>query len=82
MNEDLFARLSRRYLALDIHKHYSVVAGVNFDGKVIVEPVRVGGFFNLRGLFLRNPANKARKPHTLLVKALSQQAQLLETPVY
>jgi len=42
----------------------------------------LGGFFNLRGLFLRNPANKARKPHTLLVKALSQQAQLLETPVY
>jgi transposase len=41
MNEELIARLSRRYLALDIHKHYSIVAGVNFDGKVIVEPVRV-----------------------------------------
>lgn len=41
MNEDLFARLSRRYLALDIHKHYSVVAGVNFDGQVILEPVRI-----------------------------------------
>jgi transposase len=41
MNEDLIARLSRRYLALDIHKHYSVVAGVNFEGKVILEPVRI-----------------------------------------
>jgi transposase len=41
MREDLFARLSRRYLALDIHKHYSIVAGVNFDGQVILEPVRI-----------------------------------------
>ena len=39
MEEELIARLSRRYIALDIHKHYSIVAGVNFDGKV--EPVRV-----------------------------------------
>jgi transposase len=41
MNEDLIARLSRRYLALDIHKHYSVVAGVNFEGQVELEPVRI-----------------------------------------
>jgi len=41
MNEELFARLSRRYMALDIHKHYSVVAGVNFEGQVILEPVRI-----------------------------------------
>ena len=41
MEEELIARLSRRYLALDIHKYYSIVAGVNFDGKVILEPVRV-----------------------------------------
>ncbi|HSG43504.1 MAG TPA: IS110 family transposase [Anaerolineales bacterium] len=41
MKEELFARLSRRYLALDIHKHYSVVAGVNFEGQAIVEPVRI-----------------------------------------
>ena len=41
MNEDLFARLSRRYIALDIHKHYSVAAGVNFDGKVTLEPMRI-----------------------------------------
>jgi transposase len=37
----LFARLSRRYLVLDIHKNYSIVAGVNFDGQVILEPVRI-----------------------------------------
>jgi transposase len=41
MDEEIIARLSRRYLALDIHKHYSVVAGVNFEGKVVLEPVRV-----------------------------------------
>jgi transposase len=41
MEEEIIARLSRRYLALDIHKHYSVVAGVNFEGKVVLEPVRV-----------------------------------------
>jgi transposase len=41
MKEELIARLSRRYLALDIHKHYSVVAGVNFEGQVVVEPVRI-----------------------------------------
>lgn len=41
MKQDLFARLSRRYLALDIHKHYSIVAGVDFEGGVILEPVRV-----------------------------------------
>ena len=41
MKEELYARLSRRYIALDIHKHYSVVAGVNFEGQVVLEPVRV-----------------------------------------
>jgi transposase len=41
MEDYLIARLSRRYLALDIHKHYSIVAGVNFDSKVVLEPVRV-----------------------------------------
>jgi transposase len=41
MNAELIARLSRRYLALDVHKHYSVVAGVNFEGQVILEPVRI-----------------------------------------
>jgi transposase len=41
MNEELIARLSRRYIALDIHKHYSIVAGVNFESKVVLEPVRV-----------------------------------------
>ncbi len=41
MKADLFARLSRRYLALDIHKYYSIVAGVNFEGEVVLEPMRV-----------------------------------------
>jgi transposase len=41
MEAEIIARLSRRYLALDIHKYYSIVAGVNFDGQVILEPVRV-----------------------------------------
>jgi transposase len=41
MDEEIIARLSRRYLALDIHKYYSIVAGVNFEGKVVLEPVRV-----------------------------------------
>ena len=30
-----------RYIALDIHKHYSVVAGVNRDGEEILCPCRV-----------------------------------------
>ncbi len=41
MKQEIIARLSRRYLALDIHKHYSVVAGVDFEGEVLLEPVRV-----------------------------------------
>ena len=27
-----------RYIALDIHKHYSVVAGVNREGEEILPP--------------------------------------------
>ena len=30
-----------RYVALDIHKHYCVVAAVNRDGEVMLQPVRV-----------------------------------------
>jgi transposase len=41
MDKELIARLSRRYIALDIHKHYCVVAGVNFDSQVVLEPVRI-----------------------------------------
>ena len=41
MNEDGNTRGSRRYVALDIHKHYSVVAGVDRDGRVLLQPVRV-----------------------------------------
>ena len=41
MNEEIDTRTLRRYLALDIHKHYCVVAGVNREGQVILQPVRV-----------------------------------------
>ena len=41
MNEDGDTRGSRRYVALDIHKHYCVVAGVDREGKVLLQPVRV-----------------------------------------
>jgi hypothetical protein len=41
MSEERNARLPRRYVALDIHKHYCVVAGVNREGQVILQPVRV-----------------------------------------
>jgi len=41
MNEDGNTRGSRRYVALDIHKHYCVVAGVDRDGRVLLHPVRV-----------------------------------------
>jgi transposase len=40
MEDNLKARACR-YIALDIHKHYSVVAGVNRDGEEILEPYRV-----------------------------------------
>jgi len=41
MSEEKMARLPRRYVALDIHKHYCVVAGVDREGRVLLPPVRV-----------------------------------------
>lgn len=41
MSRDGNTRASRRYVALDIHKHYCVVAGVDRDGRVALQPVRV-----------------------------------------
>ncbi len=41
MSEEGNARPARRYVALDIHKHYCVVAGVNREGQVVLQPVRV-----------------------------------------
>jgi len=41
MNEEIDTRTSRRYVALDIHKHYCVVAGVDREGRVVLQPVRV-----------------------------------------
>lgn len=41
MNEDGNTRGTRRYVALDIHKHYCVMAGVDREGRVLLHPVRV-----------------------------------------
>jgi transposase len=41
MNEEGNTRGTKRYVALDIHKHYCVVAGVDRDGRVMLQPVRV-----------------------------------------
>jgi transposase len=41
MNEDGDARGSRRYVALDIHKKYSVIGGVDREGRVVLHAVRV-----------------------------------------
>lgn len=41
MNEEGNTRGTRRYVALDIHKHYCVVAGVDREGRVLLQPVRV-----------------------------------------
>ena len=41
MSEDRNTRVSKRYVALDIHKHYCVIAGVDRDGRVLLHPVRV-----------------------------------------
>src|SRR5215211_2298029 len=41
MNEEGNTRGSRRYVALDIHKKYCVIGGVDREGRVILQPVRV-----------------------------------------
>src|SRR5512141_3519525 len=41
MNEDGDTRGSRRYIGLDIHKHYCVIAGVDREGRVVLQAVRV-----------------------------------------
>jgi len=41
MNEDEVTSVLRRYIALDIHKHYCVIAGVDREGRVLLQPVRV-----------------------------------------
>ncbi len=41
MNGDGDTRGAKRYVALDIHKHYCVVAGVDREGRVLLHPVRV-----------------------------------------
>jgi transposase len=41
MNEEGNTRGTRRYVALDIHKHYCVIAGVDREGRVLLQAVRV-----------------------------------------
>jgi len=41
MNEDGDTRGAKRYVVLDIHKHYCVIAGVDREGRVLLQPVRV-----------------------------------------
>lgn len=41
MNENGDTRGSRRYVALDIHKHYCIIAAVDRDGRVVLPAVRV-----------------------------------------
>ena len=41
MNEDENTRVLKRYIALDIHKHYCVIAGVDREGRVVLQAVRV-----------------------------------------
>jgi transposase len=41
MNDDGDTRGSRRYVALDIHKHYCVIAGVDREGRMVLQPGRV-----------------------------------------
>ena len=39
VSEERNASPLRRYVALDIHKHYCVVAAVNREGQVVLQPV-------------------------------------------
>jgi hypothetical protein len=41
MNADGNTRVLRRYIALDIHKHYCVIASVDREGQVGLQAVRV-----------------------------------------
>jgi transposase len=39
--EDRSEARAIRYVALDIHKHYCVIAGVDREGRVLLQPVRI-----------------------------------------
>jgi transposase len=41
MSKERNARARCRYVALDIHKHYCVIVGVDREGQVMMQPVRV-----------------------------------------
>src|SRR5512138_2129835 len=41
MSEEENTRGWRRYIGLDIHKHYCVIAGIDREGRVLLHPIRV-----------------------------------------
>jgi len=53
MSEDGNTRGTKRYIALDIHKKYCVIAGVDRDGRVVLQPVRVE-YADLEGWLKKN----------------------------
>jgi transposase len=53
MNDEGNTSLSKRYVALDIHKHYCVIAGVDRDGRIMLQPVRVE-YADLEGWLKKN----------------------------
>jgi transposase len=68
-------------VALDIHKHYCVVAGVERDGRVVLQPVRVE-HADLEGWLkqnLRSTDHVVIESTTNAWQLLSQRRQLVET---
>ena len=53
MNEDRNTRGTRRYIGLDIHKKYCVIGGVDREGRVVLQAVRVE-HANLEGWLRKN----------------------------
>ena len=53
MNEEGNTRGSRRYIALDIHKKYCVIGGVDWEGRVVLHAVRVE-YEDLEGWLKKN----------------------------
>jgi transposase len=41
MSVERNTRGAKRYVALDIHKHYCVIAGVDREGRILLQPIRV-----------------------------------------
>ena len=41
MNQATAATVSTRFLAIDLHKHYAVIGGINAQQKIVLLPRRV-----------------------------------------